>query len=130
MIAGYPLGPCRPRSNGAESHDMDEDENRPPDPEVLREMIDAPPIARVVNLIISQAINDRATSAHIDPLVDKLRVRYRVDNRLHDVMHPPKHIKHALVGRIKVRPRSNHSWSAGAACFWWSVGLVRARARC
>ncbi len=81
---------------------MDEDDNRPPDFEALREMIDAPPIARVVNLILSQAIIDRATSAHIDPLEDKLRVRYRVDNRLHDVMNPPRHIRHALVGRIKM----------------------------
>ena len=80
---------------------MDQDDNRPPDPEVLQEMIDAPPIARVVNLIISQAIIDEAASAHIDALGDKLRVRYRVNNRLHDVMSPPKHIQHALVGRIK-----------------------------
>ena len=73
------------------------DDNRPPDPEVLREMIDAPPIARVVNLV-----SDNATSAHVDPLEGKLRVRYRVDNLLHDVMEPPKHIQHALVGRIKL----------------------------
>ena len=77
-------------------------DNRPPDPEVLRQMIDAPPIARVVNLIVSQAVSDNATGAHIDPLEDKLRVRYRVDNRLQDVMEPPKEIQHAVVGRIKV----------------------------
>ena len=77
-------------------------DHRPPDPESLREMIHEPPIMRVVSLIISQAINDGATAIHIDPFEKNVRVRYRVGHLLHDVMEPPKHIQHAVVGRIKV----------------------------
>lgn len=77
-------------------------DHRPPDPESLREMIDEPPIMRVVSLIISQAVNDGATAVHIDPFEKSVRVRYRVGHLLHDVMEPPKHVQHAVVGRIKV----------------------------
>lgn len=59
----------------------------------LKELVDEAPIVRVVNLIISQAINDKASDIHIEPEVRTVRVRYRVDGVLHDVMNPPKHIQ-------------------------------------
>lgn len=68
----------------------------------LRELVDEAPIVRVVNLIISQAINDKSSDIHIEPDVKSVRVRYRVDGVLHEVMQPPKHIQAPMVSRIKI----------------------------
>ncbi|MCD4786273.1 MAG: type IV-A pilus assembly ATPase PilB [Candidatus Eremiobacteraeota bacterium] len=68
----------------------------------LKEMVDEAPIVRVVNLIISQAINDQASDIHIEPEHKQVRVRYRVDGVLHDVMTPPKHIQAPMISRIKI----------------------------
>lgn len=68
----------------------------------LKEMVDEAPIVRVVNLIISQAINDKASDIHIEPEAKQVRVRYRVDGVLHDVMTPPKHIQAPMISRIKI----------------------------
>lgn len=68
----------------------------------LKEMVDEAPIVRVVNLIISQAINDKASDIHIEPDAKQVRVRYRVDGVLHDVMNPPKHIQAPMISRIKI----------------------------
>jgi len=68
----------------------------------LKELVDEAPIVRVVNLIISQAINDKASDIHIEPEARSVRVRYRVDGVLHDVMSPPKHIQAPMVSRIKI----------------------------
>lgn len=68
----------------------------------LKEMVDEAPIVRVVNLIISQAINDSASDIHIEPEMKQVRVRYRVDGVLHDVMSPPKHIQAPMISRIKI----------------------------
>lgn len=58
--------------------------------------VDDPPIVRVVNLIISQAINDRATHIHYEKVV-----RYRVDGVVHDVMNPPEFVRAPIVERLK-----------------------------
>lgn len=67
----------------------------------LREMVDEAPIVRVVNLILTQAINDGATHVHIDPLPKALQVRYRIDGVLQEVMTPPKHIEAPLLARLR-----------------------------
>lgn len=68
----------------------------------LKELVDEAPIVRVVNLIISQAINDKASDIHIQPEPKQVRVRYRIDGILHDVMSPPKHIQAPMVSRVKI----------------------------
>lgn len=68
----------------------------------LKEMVDDAPIVRVVNLIISQAINDKASDIHIEAEAKSVKVRYRVDGVLHDVMSPPKHIQAPMISRIKI----------------------------
>ncbi|MDQ7822499.1 MAG: ATPase, T2SS/T4P/T4SS family [Candidatus Eremiobacteraeota bacterium] len=68
----------------------------------LKELMDEAPIVRVVNLIISQAINDKTTDIHIEPEQKRVRVMYRVDGVLHDVIEPPKHIQIPMVARIKI----------------------------
>jgi type II secretory ATPase GspE/PulE/Tfp pilus assembly ATPase PilB-like protein len=66
--------------------------------ERLREQIDSPTIIRLVNLIISQGIYDRASAIHIEPK----RIRYRVDGTLYEVMAPPEETHRATTGRLKI----------------------------
>jgi general secretion pathway protein E len=60
------------------------------------------PIIRLVNHIISQAAKARASDIHIEPSREQIKVRYRVDGVLYDLLTPPKHIQSALISRIKV----------------------------
>jgi type IV pilus assembly protein PilB len=68
----------------------------------LREMMDDAPVVRLVNLIIHQAIRDKASDIHIQPEANRVRARYRIDGILHDAMTVPKKAQAPLVSRIKV----------------------------
>jgi len=68
----------------------------------VREITQDSPIIKLVNLLITQAINDRASDIHIEPGEDDVRVRYRIDGVLHEVMRPPKRIQSGIVSRLKV----------------------------
>ena len=68
----------------------------------LKGIAEEPPIIKLVNLMIIQAINKRASDIHIEPLEDGLDIRYRVDGILHDVQRPPKYLQSAIISRIKV----------------------------
>ena len=68
----------------------------------VREITQDSPIVKLVNLLITQAINDRASDIHIEPGEDDVRVRYRIDGVLHEVMRPPKRIQSGIVSRLKV----------------------------
>jgi type IV pilus assembly protein PilB len=61
-----------------------------------------PPIVKFVNLLISQAVNDGASDIHIEPGERDLRVRYRVDGVLHEVMRSPKSIQSGVISRLKI----------------------------
>ncbi len=60
------------------------------------------PIIRLVNLLITQAVNDRASDIHIEPNERNLRVRYRIDGVLHEVMAPPKSVQAGITSRLKI----------------------------
>ena len=60
------------------------------------------PITKLVNLIVTQAVRDRASDIHIEPDAERLRIRFRIDGILYDVPAPPKHLQGALISRIKV----------------------------
>lgn len=60
------------------------------------------PIVRFVNLIVSQAIQDRASDIHIEPTERDLRVRYRIDGVLHEMQHAPKAIQNGVISRLKI----------------------------
>lgn len=70
--------------------------------ENLDDESDDAPIVRFVNLIISQAIQDRASDIHIDPTERRLRVRYRIDGVLHDVQEAPVQTKDGVISRLKI----------------------------
>ncbi len=60
------------------------------------------PLIKLVNMILFQALKMRASDVHIQPYVDKLQVRYRIDGVLYDMEAPPKKYQDAFVSRIKV----------------------------
>ncbi len=68
----------------------------------LQKMAKEELVIQMVNLIINQAIQDRASDIHIEPFDKELRVRYRVDGVLHEVSSPPKRFHAAVVSRIKI----------------------------
>lgn len=68
----------------------------------LRSRAEDAPIVKLVNLILAQAIAERATDIHIEPLEDRVAVRYRVDGMLYDSTTAPQHFHEAIVVRIKI----------------------------
>jgi len=68
----------------------------------LRELVDDAPIIQLVNMIIRQALTDKASDIHIQPELTRVRVRYRVDGMLQDGTVVPKQAQAALISRIKV----------------------------
>ncbi len=65
------------------------------------------PIVKMVNMLIAQAIADRASDIHVEPMERDLRIRYRVDGVLHEVMRSPKNIQAGLISRLKVMAEIN-----------------------
>jgi len=68
----------------------------------LKEVVEEAPIVKYVNLLITQAIQDRASDIHIEPGETELRVRYRIDGVLHDVMRSPRSIQSGVISRLKI----------------------------
>ena len=60
------------------------------------------PVVKVVSLVITQAVRDRASDIHIEPQDSRMRVRYRIDGALHDVLALPPNMAPAVVSRVKV----------------------------
>jgi type IV pilus assembly protein PilB len=81
-------------SEAAASQEEDSDQ-----PEAALE--DAP-IVKLVTAIMTQAVGDRASDVHVEPGEKDVRIRFRVDGVLHEVMHPPKNIQGGLISRLKV----------------------------
>jgi general secretion pathway protein E len=73
----------------------------------LRDMASEGPVIRLVNLIITKAIEMRASDIHFEPFEDQFRVRYRIDGVLHDVESPPKRLQPAIVSRVKIMAKLN-----------------------
>ncbi|TFD30533.1 GspE/PulE family protein [Cryobacterium cryoconiti] len=63
---------------------------------------DDAPIVRFVNLLVSQAIQDKASDIHIEPGEHSLRVRYRIDGVLHEMQRAPKGIQNGVISRLKI----------------------------
>jgi type IV pilus assembly protein PilB len=60
------------------------------------------PIIRFVNVVLAQAIRDRASDIHFEPFEHDFRIRYRIDGALHDMAPPPKSLALPIISRIKV----------------------------
>ena len=79
--------------------DMGEEEE---DLSKVKEITEDAPIVRYVNLLITQAIQDRASDIHLEPTAHDLRVRYRIDGVLHEVMRSPRAIQSGVISRLKI----------------------------
>lgn len=68
----------------------------------LEQMAKSGPVIKLLNLILVQAIRDRASDIHFEPFEDEYKVRYRVDGVLYEMVPPPKKLSLAISSRIKV----------------------------
>lgn len=60
------------------------------------------PAVKLVNLMLLKALKDKASDIHVEPMEAEIRVRFRVDGRLSDIMRPPKSMLPALISRLKI----------------------------
>lgn len=77
------------------------------DIEHLRDMASEAPVIKLVNLIISRAVEYGASDIHFEPFEDEFKIRYRIDGILHDVESPPKRLQAAIISRIKIMAKLN-----------------------
>jgi len=70
--------------------------------EELAENPDDAPVIRLVTLIISEALRSRASDIHIEPMMNRLRIRYRVDGVCFEVENPPKSLQGSIISRVKI----------------------------
>jgi general secretion pathway protein E len=82
---------------GAESEDL----------EHLRDMASEAPVIRLVNAMIAQAVEQRASDIHIEPFEKEFRIRYRIDGVLASQSPPPRELKAAIISRVKLMAKLN-----------------------
>ncbi len=77
------------------------------DIETLKDLASEAPIIKLVNLLITRAVEQGASDIHIEPFEREVKVRYRVDGVLHEVEKLPKNVLPAVVSRIKIMAKLN-----------------------
>jgi type IV pilus assembly protein PilB len=75
----------------------------------LTDMANQTPIIRFVNLVLQQAIKDKASDVHFEPFEDQFRIRYRIDGALYEMAPPPKNLAVPVTSRVKVLSNMNIS---------------------
>jgi len=73
----------------------------------LKDLASEAPVIRLVNLLITRAIELRASDIHLEPFEGEFKVRYRIDGVLHDVEAPPTRLQAAVISRIKIMAKLN-----------------------
>lgn len=73
-----------------------------PDMDKLAEDVNAAPVVKLLNLVLLQAIKDRASDIHLEPFEKEFKIRYRVDGVLYEMMPPPIQLARAVISRVKV----------------------------
>jgi len=68
----------------------------------VSELVEDAPIVKFVNLLVTQAVGDRASDIHVEPAEHDLRIRFRIDGVLHEVMRSPRSIQAGVISRLKV----------------------------
>ena len=68
----------------------------------IKDAADSNPVRKLINLVLLQAIKDKASDIHFEPFEEEFKMRYRIDGVLYEMMPPPSHIAPAISSRIKV----------------------------
>jgi general secretion pathway protein E len=68
----------------------------------LKDLASEAPVIRLVNLLLTKALESRASDIHIEPFENRLIVRYRIDGVLHEVESPPRRLSAAMISRVKI----------------------------
>jgi general secretion pathway protein E len=95
--AGADLGAARQGEAGVDEEEV----------EHLRDLASEVPVIRLVNQMLSRALESRASDIHIEPFENQLKVRYRIDGILHEIEPPPRHFKAAVISRLKILAQLN-----------------------
>ncbi len=77
------------------------------DIEQLRDLASEAPVIRLVNLMVTRAVESRASDIHIEPFESRLKVRYRIDGVMIEVESPPARLSAAVISRIKIMAKLN-----------------------
>ena len=85
----------------------EEDEGTNEDIERLKDLASEAPVIRMVNMLISRAVEMRASDIHIEPFERKLKVRYRIDGVLRQMDAPPSRLRAAVISRVKLMAKLN-----------------------
>jgi general secretion pathway protein E len=93
----YPEGEAAEAAGGPDSGEALEE-----DAERLKDLASEAPVIRLVNQIISRAVETHASDIHIEPFEDRLRVRYRYDGVLHEADSPSARLAPAIISRVKI----------------------------
>jgi general secretion pathway protein E len=78
------------------------DETESSDVQHLKDLASEAPVIRLVNLVITRALEQRASDIHIEPFESRLIIRYRVDGVMHEVESPPTRLSAAVISRVKI----------------------------
>ncbi len=79
------------------------------DEALMASLANEAPIVKFVNLVLAQAVQDRASDIHFEPFENEFRIRYRVDGALYEMSPPPKHLALPVISRLKVMSNLNIS---------------------
>ena len=78
------------------------EDNEEIDLSTLSKMSEDAPVVRLVNVLLVDALRRGASDIHVEPYEKELRIRFRIDGVLYDVMHPPLKLRDALISRVKI----------------------------
>ncbi|MGH7036283.1 MAG: type II secretion system ATPase GspE [Stellaceae bacterium] len=96
-----PLGEVASTAELGSDEELLEDVNR------LRDLASEVPVIRLVNQLIARAVDNRASDIHIEPLQNRMAVRYRIDGALREFASPPTRLRAAIISRIKIMAKLN-----------------------
>src|SRR6185312_4430762 len=78
------------------------EDNEEIDLAALSRLSEDAPVVRLVNVLLVDALRRGASDIHVEPYEKELRIRFRIDGVLYDVMHPPLKLRDALISRVKI----------------------------
>jgi general secretion pathway protein E len=94
-------------AHAAATQEIGGDEDLLEDVDRLRDLASEVPVIRLVNQLITRAVESRASDIHIEPLQNRLVVRYRIDGLLREFASPPSQLRAAIISRVKIMAKLN-----------------------